>query len=178
MEYKVVAKRILVIMLLIILGYILQTSVFTHLQLASVVPNFLVILTTSFGLIRGTKCGMYVGFICGLISDFFSGSYLGIYILLFLYLGFLSGLFKKQFYGDDLRLPLFLIGLNDIIYGATIYLIMFLTRKQFAFMYYLMNVMLPEAVYTVLVSILFYYLILRINQWFDKDDKRSGNYFV
>lgn len=178
MELKPLLKQILVTFLMIFVCYILQTTIFPSLALAGVVPNFLIILTTSFGLIRGSKYGMGVGVVCGLIVDFFSGSYLGIYLLIYLYMGFLSGCFKKLFYGDDLKLPLALIGANDIIYGILVYLIMFLPRKRFAFGYYLFNLIIPEAVYTILVSILVYYIILKINQWFEKDDKRSGRELV
>lgn len=178
MEVKTLLKQILVTFLMIVVCYILQTTIFPSLSLAGVVPNFLIILTTSFGLIRGSKDGMSVGFVCGLIVDFYSGSYLGIYLLIYLYMGFLSGCFKKLFYGDDLKLPLALIGSNDIIYGILVYLIMFLPRKRFSFGYYLFNLIIPEAVYTILVSILVYYIILKINQWFEKDDKRSGRELV
>lgn len=173
MEMKTILKQVIVVLALIVVCYLMQTTIFPHLELAGVVPNFLVILTTSFGLMRGTKYGMGVGFTCGLVVDFFSGSLFGIYILIYLYIGFLSGLFKKLFYGDDLKLPLALIGTCDIVYGLIIYGIWFLVRKQFAFGYYFIHVIMPEAVYTVLVSIFLYYIILKINQWFDKDEKRS-----
>ena len=110
--------------------------------------------------------------------DCFSGSYFGIYLLIYLYMGFLSGLFKRMFYGDDIKLPLALIAANDIIYGILIYLIMFLPRKRFAFGYYFFNTIIPEAVYTILLSIVVYYIVLRVNQWFDKDNKRSGKGLV
>lgn len=178
MEMKTILKQVIVIFLLIVACFMLQTTIFPHFELAGVVPNFLVILTASFGLMRGTKYGMGVGFACGLVADFFSGSYLGMYILIYLYIGFLSGLFKRLFYGDDLKLPLALIGTCDIVYGLIIYGIWFLMRKQFAFGYYFFNVIMPEAVYTILVSIFLYYIILKINQWFDKDEKRSGRDLV
>ncbi len=178
MELKAIAKRVGIIFIIIFISYILQTTIFPHLALAGVVPNFLVVVTASFGLINGSKQGMAVGFTCGLISDFFSGTYLGIYVLIFLYIGFISGLFKRLFYGEDIKLPLLLIGASDLIYGCSIYFIMFLFRKQFSFGYYFFNVIIPEAVYTVLVSIVCYYVILRINQWIEKDENRSGSSLV
>ena len=121
---------------------------------------------------------MLVGFSCGLLLDFFSGSVLGLYALLYLYLGYLSGFFKKIFFGDDLKLPLILIGSSDIIYGIIVYIVLFLFRKQYNIGFYLTSVILPETVYTVLVSIPIYYLILEINRWLDKDDKRSSRSLV
>lgn len=178
MEIKFVVKRTAVTFIIIIVSYILQTSIFPHLALAGVVPNFLVLITTSFGLMNGSKQGMAVGFTCGLITDFYSGTYLGIYVLIFLYIGFISGLFKRVFYGEDIKLPLVLIAASDLIYGLGIYVIMFLFRRQFSFGYYLFHVIIPEAVYTVLISIVGYYIILRINQWLEKDKSRSGRSLV
>lgn len=173
MEVKTIVKHCVVVFLIVLLGYLLQTSIFPSLELAGVTPNFMVMITASYGLIRGSKYGMGVGFFCGLIMDCYSGTYLGLYAIIFLYLGYISGLFKRIFYGDDIKLPLLLIGISDIIFGFLIYGIMFLFRKQYAFGFYLMNVIIPEAVYTVLVSLLAYYGILKINQWLDKDEKRS-----
>ena len=84
MEMKTILKQVMVVFILIVVCYLMQTTIFPHLELAGVVPNFLVILTTSLGLMRGTKYGMGVGFTCGLVADFFSGSLFGIYILIYL----------------------------------------------------------------------------------------------
>ncbi len=178
MDAKKTVKLIFSLAGMIFIAFLLQTSVFSHLKLAGVSPNFMVILTTSWGLMRGRKQGMAVGAACGLILDFFSGSYLGVYALIFLYLGYLSGVFRKLFFGDDLKLPLLLIGVNDILYGVVIYVLYFLLRGKYAFGFYFMNVIMPEAVYTILVSLFAYYLIHKVNQWLEKDEKRSNHSLV
>jgi rod shape-determining protein MreD len=167
-----------VIAAMVIVSFLLQTSVFSHLELAGITPNFVIILTTAWGLMRGRKQGMFMGFACGLLLDFFSGLYLGVYALIYLYIGYLSGVFKKLFFGDDMKLPMLLIGINDVIYGVIIYLIYFLLREKYAFGYYFMNIIMPEAVYTVLISLFAYYLIYKLNQWLEKDQKRSTRRLV
>ena len=52
MEIKTVIKRIGTIALLMVLCFILQTGVFSRLQLAGVTPNLMLILTASFGFMR------------------------------------------------------------------------------------------------------------------------------
>ena len=97
-----------------------------------------------------------------------------------MYIGLLNGFFKKQFFGDDLKLPLILIGTSDFIYGVSTYLALFAIRSQYDFSYYLLNIILPEVVYTLLVSIFVYYIILKLNNWVEKIEKkgsdRIGNY--
>ena len=178
MEIKTVIKRIGTIALLMVLCFILQTGDFSRLQLAGVTPNLMLILTASFGFMRGRKEGMAVGFFCGLLVDMATGNYLGLYTLLYMYLGFFNGLFKKIFYGDDLKLPMFLIAVTDLMYGLAIYLFMFIMYQNREFVFYVFNVILPEMVYTILVSIFLYYLILKVNQWLEKENRRSADRFV
>ena len=178
MEIKSTVKYILVIVDIVIVGFLLQTSIFPRMRLAGVTPNIMVIIITSFGLIRGRKQGMMIGFFSGLLLDFFSGTNFGFYAIIYLYLGFLCGLFKKLFFGDDIKLPLVLIGLSDVIYGVVIFVLLFLLRGKYDFLFYLTNVILPEAVYTILIAIPIYYVILKINQRFDKENKRSARKLV
>lgn len=178
METKSVAKRIIVIAILIVFCFILQVSVFSRLELAGVTPNLLLILTASFGFMRGKKEGMAVGFFCGLFVDIFTGHYIGLFTLLYVYLGFFNGMFRKIFYGDDLKMPLLLIGGTDLLYGLIAYLFLFIMYQKQDIGFYFFNVMLPEMIYTVLVAIFLYYLILKVNQWLEKSKKRSADRFV
>lgn len=178
METKNIIKRIITIAILIIFCFLLQTSVFSRLELAGVTPNLLLILTASFGFMRGKKEGMAVGFFCGLLMDIFIGNYIGLCTLLYVYLGFFNGMFRKIIYGDDLKLPLLLIGGTDLLYGLIVYLYLFVMYQKGDIGFYFLNVMLPETIYTVLVAIFLYYLILKVNQWLEKSKKRSADKFV
>ena len=179
-DYKQYLRRILIIAAVIYVCFLLQTSIFSRLQLASVTPNILICVVSTYGFMKGRKYGIIIGFCTGLLLDVFSGNLFGMYALIYMYIGLLNGMFRKQFYGDDLRLPMILIGTSDLIYGIVTYLILFAIRSQYDFSYYLLNIILPEVVYTLLVSIFVYYLILHLNNWVDKLEKkgsdRIGNY--
>ena len=43
-------------------------------------------------------------------------------------------------------------------------------------MYYLKNIILPEIVYTVAVGLVFYQILLRINDWLEKNEKRGADF--
>lgn len=178
MDVKSVLKQWGMIFILIILSFLLQCSVFPYLELAGVAPNFLIILTSTFGFMKGRKEGIIVGFFCGLLMDLFQGSYLGLYSLLYLYIGYLNGFFRKIFFGDDLKLPLLLIGASDFLYGIIVYLFMAIVYHKYQFGFYLKGVMLPEVIYTVLVSVVYYYVILKWNQKIEKNKKRGSDSFV
>ena len=90
--------RKIVLFIIISICFVLQTTTFQTLSFAGITPNFMIIVVAAFGLMRGKREGMYIGFICGLLIDIFCGFYLGIYALLYMYVGYLTGLFQKRFY--------------------------------------------------------------------------------
>lgn len=90
-------KRTLFYILSVIFCFLLQTSVFQFLKLADVMPNVLLILTVTLGLIRGKKAGIGIGFSCGLLIDIFFGDVLGQYALLYLLIGYINGCFNSFF---------------------------------------------------------------------------------
>lgn len=55
-------KRILICAVLITVCFLLETTVFQKLAFASIIPNLLIIVTSSFGFMRGQKKGLIIGF--------------------------------------------------------------------------------------------------------------------
>lgn len=166
-------KRIIADFLMIVLCFILQNTVFQTLALASISPNLLVILTASIGLMRGKREGMLVGFCCGFLIDIFYGNLFGFYALVYMYLGYMNGFFNKIFYDDDVKLPMLLIGASEFLYSLIIYVFLFLIRTRFDFGYYFIHIIIPELVYTIVVTIFFYRIINVVNRKLEKRTKRS-----
>ncbi|MCR5033399.1 MAG: rod shape-determining protein MreD [Lachnospiraceae bacterium] len=172
-------KKILIITLMVLCAFLLQSSVFSYLEFAGIIPNIMIILTASFGFMRGEKTGLLVGFFCGLLSDIFFGPVIGLYSLIYMYIGFLNGLFSRLFYPHDIKLPLVLISFSDLLYSFTCYFIFFVLRSRFAFEYYFLHIILPELFYTILVTLVLYPVILFINNRLDpKEVKGSDIDFV
>ena len=126
---------------------------------------------------RGKKEGLWVGFFCGLLIDIFCGNYIGLYALIYMYIGFINGLFQKRFYPDDIKLPMLLIGGSDLFYNLVVYFFMFLLRGRFSFLYYLKSIIIPEFVYTMVISILLYLVFLKVNQKLEAYEKRRAKKF-
>ncbi len=156
-------KRKIVVLLIIIVGFLLQSTVFQTLSIGSITPNLMVIIVSSFGFMRGKKEGLAVGFFCGLLEDIFYGRLLGMHAMIYMYIGYVNGYFNHIFYGDDIKLPISLISVSELVYGLGTYLIMFLMRSRFAFSYYMVRIILPELVYTIVMTLVFYRLIFSIN---------------
>lgn len=170
--------RKVVVTLFILAGFILQCTVFDKLAFAGIIPNLMIILTSSFGFMRGEKEGLVIGFFCGLLSDIFFGNFLGFYALVLMYIGFLNGKFSRIFYPEDIKLPIALIITSDLSYGILMFVLMFMLRGKFRFGYYFMHVILPEALYTIVVTMFFYPIILKVNEKLEASEKRRAQKFV
>ncbi len=171
-------RRKVTVFIIITISYLLQVTLFEALSFASISPNLLIIVVSAFGFMRGKKEGLFVGFFCGLLLDLFSGSVLGFYALLYMYIGYLNGFFRKLFYPEDLKLPLLLIAGSDLGCNLCVYVILFLLRNRFQIQYYVLHIMLPELVYTMVVTIFLYPLILKVNERLELIEKRSASKFV
>jgi len=113
-----------------------------------------------------------------LLLDIFFGSVIGFYALIYMYIGYINGFFRKIFFPEDIKLPLILISASDFGYNLLVYLFLFFLRGKFRFGYYLIHIVIPELVYTILVTIVLYLIILKINQKLEAIEKRSASKFV
>ncbi len=164
--------RKFVVFVLILFCFILQSAVFPSFAFAGIIPNLMIILTSSFGFMRGENEGLMIGFFCGLLTDIFFGDILGFYALIFMYIGYMNGKFSGIFYPEDIKLPLGLIIISDLSYGMICYVLLFLLKGKFHFGFYLKEIILPEVVYTIVVTCLLYPVVLLINEKLEKRERK------
>ncbi|SFP94307.1 rod shape-determining protein MreD [Lachnospiraceae bacterium XBB1006] len=162
---------------LCIICFVLQITVFKSLEIGSVSPNLLVILVAAIGFMNGKREGIFIGFISGLFVDLYFPQVLGLYALLYMLIGYFNGCFRKEFFPDDVKLPMIMIALSDFVLNIVIYVLLFLFRGDLKIGYYVVNIMVPELVYTLVVSILLYLIILKINQRLESYEKRRASKF-
>ena len=55
-------RRLVISAALVILCFVLQSTVFKELAFGGIVPNLMIVLTASYGFMRGEKSGLIVGF--------------------------------------------------------------------------------------------------------------------
>lgn len=163
-------RRKVSLAVLILLVFILQGTVFRALSIASIAPNLLLIVTVSFGFMRGKKEGLFVGFFCGILIDIFYGNMIGFYALIYMYIGFLNGFLYNIFYDEDVKMPVILVGISDFLYGIVVYGLQFLLRGRLDVFSYLKNIILPEVMYTVLVTMILYRLLYKLNGWITENE--------
>ncbi len=171
-------KRNIFIAVMVVVCFVLQSTLFQMISFGGIAPNLLIILTAAFGFMCGKTCGLAVGFFAGLLYDIFFGDVLCFHALIYMYIGYINGNFKQIFYKEDIKLPLVLITASDLVFGFTYYILLFLLRGRFHFVHYLNSIMIPEVVYTIVVTLVLYPFIRFVTGKLEQGEKRSEDSFA
>ncbi len=171
-------KRNVFMTIMIIVCFVLQSTLFQTISFGGIAPNLLIIITAAFGFMCGKTQGLLVGFFSGLLHDIFFGDVLCFHALIYMYIGYINGNFKQIFYKEDIKFPIVLITCSDLVFGFIYYVLLFMLRGRFHFLHYLTRIMLPEVVYTILVTLVLYPFIRKVMSKLDEGEKRSEDSFA
>lgn len=169
--------RILITGLIIFVNFILQTTLFRLLAIQGIFPNTALIIVTSYALLRGSKEGAIIGGCCGLLMDVFFSKMIGFYTLLYLAIGLLFGRSQKTFYRENYILPVIFCTISTVLYQAVLYITGFVFRGEGNLLFFLFSVLVPELVYTAVVTILIYRILFGINEWLELKEKYKYRLF-
>jgi rod shape-determining protein MreD len=169
--------RVVIVAALILLNYILQTTVLGYIEIIGVKPNTSLILIIAYAMTRGDVEGAVVGLFTGLVQDLFFSDALGHYALLGALLGFLCGKPFKDFYREHPLLPILLTGVGVLAYEFVFYVSAFLLEGKVDLPYYFSRTILPETVYTLIFAIPVYQIIYRANAFLERRESESRKFF-
>ncbi len=167
-------KRVLIMVVLVVMSYVLQSTALHNIALAKTIPNLLLIIVVSHGYMRGSTRAMFLGLFTGLLVDCQYGDIIGFHAFLYMLIGYLTGLGHKIYYQEDFTMPILLVAISDFVYNLLFYFFSFLLRNRTDFFFYLKRIIIPELIYTVLVSILFYKLLHMIYLRLENSEKKEA----
>jgi rod shape-determining protein MreD len=135
----------LVVPLLVIIA-ILQTSVVSRLTVWGVFADLPVLVVVSWSLLRGAREGVIWGFVAGVTVDLLSGAPFGAATLSLMAVGFLSGLGRSSVFGAHVVFPVVMTFLATIVYNVLFLLIVFISGETVVWLDSLYRIILPSAV--------------------------------
>ncbi|NLG84390.1 MAG: rod shape-determining protein MreD [Firmicutes bacterium] len=100
-------KRVVAIFFVAVFGLLFQATILARFDLFGLAlkPDFLLLLTVTYGLLKGPWYGASMGLLLGLFGDLFIGGVMGLGALAKMGTGFLVGLFEKLIFKDNLLVP-------------------------------------------------------------------------
>lgn len=172
-------RRAITNILIILLAFVLETSVFPFLPFLVVAPNLLLIVVFTIGFVYGEGEGILYGIIAGLLMDAFYSGPFGYFTVIFGWIGFMNGFFTRFYFDEYIFLPILMCGINEVIYNLLLFLVRFILRGKTDFGYYLKTIILPEITLTIIFAIILYKPILLLNAKLKRiDETRKGNKLI
>ena len=168
-------RRIVTILILILISFLLQTAAFSFENISGMAPNLMLILTMSFGIMRGRKEGLLTGFVCGFLYDIFFGTMIGPFMFLFMIIGYSNGAFHKEFLMEDIMMPVFIISADEVLFDLIEYIFGFLLRNRVNVFFFIKTVFLPRLLMTLLATVIIYRVLVSINKYLKKRVAESEN---
>ncbi|NLJ41730.1 MAG: rod shape-determining protein MreD [Clostridiales bacterium] len=154
--------REIVILGVLLINLAIQTSLFPFIEIMGVKPDSLLALTVSFALLGGNPTGAVVGFLGGLFQDILSGHNVGLSALQYMVVGYIAGTMYDRVYGDNYFVPLFSTAVAGILKQLIIVAYNFFARTDIPLKWALYRIILPEVVYTLILTPLIFFLIDRL----------------
>lgn len=169
--------RIFVVSLTVILNFILQSTIFKHIEVFGISPNTAIIIIVSFSILRYEIEGAIIGFFAGLLQDIFFGNVIGLNALLYMLIGYVCGKPYKIFYKENYLLPIFLVFGSTIIYNLSYYILNFFFRGRLDSLYYIKTIIIPETIYNIIICLPIYAIIYYINKMVEQREKPNRRLF-
>lgn len=160
-------KQYISMFLLLIVCFLLQTTLFQYFRIANVLPNMILVVTAISGLMYGRKMGIFSGVVSGLLLDLLYGSVVGISVLIYMFIGYGNGCANKIYFKEDYLIPMASIAVSDLLYSIAYYVCNFLLRGRLHFLSYFRDIMMPEMIYTVLIGSIIYLFVKWLDRWID-----------
>ena len=145
------------IALVIIVSLILQTTIFSRINVFSTNTNIYIPIIVGLSLGFGPYIGGYSGLIIGLIEDILFSNILGIRALIYFVIGFIIGNSQAGINKEDMRAGLFLTSISTMINFILNEIITVMVGGKINFINYLTG---PIFVETILNSIIYIFIFL------------------
>jgi rod shape-determining protein MreD len=169
-------KKIIIYISLIItfiLIYLLQAMFFTNFTIADVMPNLIVILMLFIGLYMGRCRGVIFGIIFGILVDMWIGKDFGITSTCFALIGFLGGIFDKNF-SKESRITVILMGaICTIIYEVMVCVLKYFTIGLNIETIEFIKILCIEVIYNILLTTILYPIIKKVG--YEIESEIKGN---
>ena len=169
--------RIGVMAAVLIINFSLQSTLFSYIAILGVTPDTALIIIVSYSILRGDVEGAILGFFAGLLTDIYFNSYIGLYALMFMLIGYFCGKPFKNFFRENFFLPLSLVAFSSLLYQFMIYVVNFLFKAELNLPFYFRTIILPASVYTLILTVPVYSFLYGINNKMEEVEKNKRKLF-
>ena len=168
---KLVINIFLILTIFII--YFLQSNFFTWFNIAGIMPNLFVVIVLFIGLFASKTMGTIYGIVIGLVLDLLFGRSVGIQAVSLGLIGFLAGIFDKNFSKDSRMTIMLMVLSSTVIVEVLNYLFKYMFEGISLDILNFFKILFLEVIFNLLLTIILYPLIQKFG--YDIENEYKGN---
>ena len=160
-------KRFIINFSLIIIAffiYFLQENFFDWFTIAGVMPNLFIIYILFIGLFSGRNKGTVYGLAVGLMLDIIIGNRMGIYTITLGGVGFIAGVFAKNFSKDSRMTIMLMVAGVTFVYEIIVYLLNYFILDSNLELWVFFRILIIEVIYNIILTIIIYPLLKKLSR--------------
>lgn len=158
--------RVLILSIGVILGVALQATWLADLNFpGNIVPDLILIMVISYGLLRGPDEGLFFGLAAGLFLDLVAGGIIGIQTLSKSIAGFSAGLLEKNIFKDNLLVPVLAVLIGTIVLESFNVMMYLSFQGNYNYWLVLISTIIPLSVYNTVFAPVIYRLFLKMERF-------------
>ena len=166
---KLIINLLLILAIFII--YYLQSNFFTWFNIAGIMPNLFVVVVLFIGLFASKTMGTVYGIIIGLILDLLFGKTVGIQAVCLGLIGFLAGIFDKNFSKDSRMTVMLMVLSSTVIVEVLNYLFKYMFEGISVEIFSFVKILVLEVIFNLLLTIILYPLIRKFGYLIENEYK-------
>ena len=161
-------SSIIIIFLIFILIYFLQSNFFIWFNIAGIKPNLFIILVLITGLYIGKPYSVAIGIVLGLLLDLFIGKKLGMYGIQLGVAAFLGVVFNKNFSKDSRITIMLMVAGTTFICETLIYIYKVILYKSMFEIISFIKIISIEIIFNTILIIIIYPLMQKLGELLER----------
>lgn len=156
--------RIVVLAILILFNFILESTIFQYTRIMGIKPDFTIMLVVSYAIMRGSAYGGYIGLASGLLNDLIYGKPFGINGLSYMITGYIIGQSQENVFKDSFIPPIIFNIAGVFLYQNLFYLVTYFSKTNISYTHAFLNIMIPQSIYNGILGAFVYRCIYKLDE--------------
>ena len=173
--------RRLYIVVAMAVGLYLDSVFFAKVNISGIRPDVLMAMAASLGVLLGMKNGAIIGLCTGLIADILLSPRIGLSAMGYMFAGWIGGIFYQKYYADNIIIPALVALAGAIFKECVMAVASALSGARFSFFAVLGTYIIPCALLSAAVCMLFHAIMrralasqLKVERTYEHDSHAQG----
>lgn len=154
--------KTLIIGIIIIVNFILQSTVLQSISIYNIIPNTSLILVICFAINSDKKKGALIGLIIGILQDIIFGKLVGLNALVYMVIGYLITLTNKNIFKENYIIPFLFTAIGTAFYYLFGTFFIYFLGYDMDFFNIFKNMLIIEVIYNSIISLFIYKYVYKI----------------